>query len=106
MYFPLADLSLITLIEDAGADNKLVGVGITIPSLAYALRKCKRGRLFPFGWIHVLRAIKRHKTNIVDLLLVGVLPEYRSREPMRCSSPTSFRAIRSTDSSGASRRWS
>ena len=79
MYFPLADLSLITLIEDAGADNKLVGVGITIPSLAYALRKCKRGRLFPFGWIHVLRAIKRHKTNIVDLLLVGVLPEYRSK---------------------------
>lgn len=79
MYFPLADLSLITLIEDASADNKLVGVGITIPSLAHALRKCKRGRLFPFGWIHVLRAIKQHKTNIVDLLLVGVLPEYRSK---------------------------
>lgn len=79
MYFPLADLSLITLIEDAGADNKLVGVGITIPSLAYALRKCRRGRLFPFGWVHVLRAIKQHKTDIVDLLLVGVLPEYRPK---------------------------
>ena len=79
MYFPLADLSLITLIEDAGADNKLVGVGITMPSLSKALQHCRRGRLLPFGWWHVLRAIKQHKTKIVDLLLVGVLPEYRSK---------------------------
>ena len=79
MYFPLADLSLITLIEDSTANNKLVGVGITIPSLSKALQKCRRGRLLPFGWWPVLRAIKAHKTKIVDLLLVGVLPEYRSK---------------------------
>ena len=79
MYFPLADLSLITLIEDWNADHKLVGVGITIPSLSRALQKCRRGRLFPTGWWHVLRAIKRHKTKIVDLLLLGVLPEYRAK---------------------------
>ena len=64
MYFPLADLGLITLIEDSTANNKLVGVGITIPSLSKALQKCRRGRLL---------------TKIVDLLLVGVLPEYRSK---------------------------
>lgn len=79
MYLPMADLNLITLIEDTRADNKLVGVGITIPSLTRALQKCRRGRLMPFGWWHVLRAIKFHKTKVVDLLLVGVLPEYRAK---------------------------
>ena len=79
MYFPFADLSIITLVEDASADNKLVGIGITLPSLSEALQKCKKGRLFPFGWFHLLRAIKFHKTKIVDLLLMGVLPEYRMK---------------------------
>jgi len=77
MYFQWADLNLITLIEDASADNKLVGLGISIPSLTRALQKCRRGRLLPFGWWHVFRAIKYHKTKVVDLLLIGVLPEYR-----------------------------
>lgn len=79
MYFPLADLNLITVVEDANADNKMVGMGISIPSLARALQKCRRGRLFPFGWWHLLRAIKQHKTEGTDLLLMGVLPEYRSK---------------------------
>lgn len=79
MYFPLADLSLITIVEDRNAGNKPVAVGITIPSLAKALQKCRRGRLWPFGWWHVLRALKAHKTEGVDLLLLGVLPEYRMK---------------------------
>lgn len=79
MYLPMVDLNLITLIEDWNADHKLVGVGITIPSLARALQKCHRGRMFPFGWWHLLRAIKYHKTKGVDLLLMGVLPEYRMK---------------------------
>ena len=79
MYFPLADLSLITVIEDGNADNRLAGMGITIPSLSRALQKCHRGRLFPFGWYHLLRAIKWHKTEGVDLLLMGFLPEYRAK---------------------------
>lgn len=79
MYFPLADLNLITLIEDWNDNKKVVGVGITIPSLTRALQKCRRGRLTPFGWWHVLRALKFRHTKIVDLLLVGVLPEYRNK---------------------------
>ena len=79
LYFPMADLSLITLVEDESAGNKLVGLGISIPSLTRALQKCRRGRLTPFGWWHVLRAIKYHKTKVVDLLLIGVLPEYRMK---------------------------
>lgn len=79
MYFPLADLNLITIVEDASADNKMVGMGISIPSLSRALQKCRRGRMLPFGWLHLLRAIKQHKTEGVDLLLMGVLPEYRAK---------------------------
>lgn len=79
MYFPMADLDLITLIEDWNADKKIVGVGITLPSLANALQKCRRGRLTPFGWWHILRALKFGHTKIVDLLLVGILPEYRAK---------------------------
>lgn len=79
-YLGFLDFNLITCIEDwTGGEHKLIGVGITMPSLAHALRKCRRGRLLPFGWFHVLRAIKQHKTNIVDLLLIGILPEYRAK---------------------------
>ena len=79
-YLGFLDFNLITCIEDwTDGEHKLIGVGITMPSLAHALRKCRRGSLFPFGWYHVLRAIKQHKTNIVDLLLIGILPEYRAK---------------------------
>lgn len=80
MYFPMVDLNLIPIIEDWSTDeHKLVGVGITIPSLSKALQKCHRGRLLPFGWWHVIRALKFHKTKIVDLMMIGVLPEYRTK---------------------------
>lgn len=79
MYLPMADLDLITIIEDWNTpDHKVVGVGISIPSLARALQKCG-GKFFPFGWWHILRALKFHKTEVVDLLLIGVLPEYRQK---------------------------
>ena len=78
-YLPMLDLNLVTCIEDGNADNKLVGIGITMPSMSRAMQKCRRGRLLPFGWWHVLRAAKCHKTEGVDLLLLGVLPEYRSK---------------------------
>ena len=79
MYFPFADLELVTVIEDWNADKKMIGAGVTIPSLSEALQKCRRGRLWPFGWWHILKALKFHKTDTVDLLLMGVLPEYRTK---------------------------
>jgi len=78
-YLPMADLDLIPVIVDGNLDDKPVGVGITIPSLSRALQKCRNGRLLPFGWWHLLRALKFHKTDIVDLLLIGILPEYRKK---------------------------
>lgn len=80
MYLGMLDLEFVTLIEDwSGDERKLVGAGISMPSLSIALQKCHRGRMLPFGWWHLLRAIKFHKTKIVDLLLVGILPEYRAK---------------------------
>lgn len=79
MYLPMADLNLISVVEDWNADKKVVGVGITIPSLSIAFQKCNNGRLLPFGWWHIIRALKFQKTEGVDLLLMGVLPEYRAK---------------------------
>ena len=78
-YLPMLDPSLITLVVDGNKDNKLIGVGVTMPSMARAMQKCHRGRLLPFGWWYVLRALKQHKTEGVDLLLIGFLPEYRAK---------------------------
>ena len=80
MYFKYFDMNLICVIEDWNTPgHDVIGVGITIPSLTKALQKCRNGRLLPFGWWHVIRALKFHKTDIVDLLLVGILPEYRAK---------------------------
>jgi len=54
-------------------DDDIVAFGISTPSLARALKKCN-GSLFPFGYLHVMRALKKNDT--VDLLLIGVAPEY------------------------------
>ena len=80
MYLRWADLNLIVVIEDwTTDDHKLVGAGITLPSLSRAVQKCRRGRLLPFGWWHLIRALKFHKTDYVDLEMVGILPEYRMK---------------------------
>ncbi len=58
------------------AQNKVVAFGIAMPSLSKALQKCK-GRLFPFGFIHVLRAMKNNRR--VDLYLTAVRPDMQNK---------------------------
>lgn len=80
MYFPMLDMNLLTLIEDWNTpDHQVIGVGFSISSMTRALQKCRNGRLWPFGWWHCLRALKMRKSDIVDLMLIGVLPEYRTK---------------------------
>lgn len=74
-YLDLLDLDLVTIIVDE--EEKLVGVGISMPSMSRALQKAK-GKLFPFGWIPLLKGLKG-KNDRVDLLLVAVKPEYQSK---------------------------
>lgn len=75
LYLGLLNLDLVTLIVDS--DNRLVGVGISMPSMSHALQK-SQGRLFPTGWIHLLKGLKG-KNDRVDLLLVAVKPEYQNK---------------------------
>ena len=75
-YIKIADLNLVTAIMDG---DQMVGFGITFPSFSRALQKTNDGRFLPFGWWHLLKILKWHQTDTVDLLLIGVLPEYRSK---------------------------
>ncbi len=74
-YIGVLRLEDVCLVVDS--EGKLVALGISMPSLSRALQKSK-GKMFPFGWWHLLKAI-RGNTDVVDLLLVAVKPEYQSR---------------------------
>ena len=74
-YIDVLRLEDVCLVVDF--DGKLVALGISMPSMSRALQKA-HGKLFPFGWWHLLQAIQG-KTDVVDLLLVAVKPEYQSR---------------------------
>lgn len=76
MFLPFLDLKLISLITES--DGKLIGVGISMPSLSRALQKAK-GKLFPFGWFHLLKALKWEKPKDLDLMLVAIKPEYQNK---------------------------
>ena len=76
MYLPVLDLRMVTLVEDAAGE--LVAVGISMPSLSRALQKAK-GKLWPLGWWHLLKALRFKRPKILDLMLVGVKPEYQSK---------------------------
>ena len=72
-YLGLLDLDYVTLLEK---DGEIVGFGIIMPSIVRALQKCG-GKLFPFGWFHLIKSMYiKHEPN-VEMLLVGVKPEYK-----------------------------
>ena len=72
----LLDSRMLTFIEDE--NGELIAAGISMPSIAEALQKC-RGELFPFGWWHLLKAMFWKRSDTVELLLIGVLPEWQSK---------------------------
>lgn len=58
------------------SNNKVAAFGITMPSLSLAIQKNK-GRLFPFGFIHILRAMKNNPG--ADLYLTAVRPDLQNK---------------------------
>ena len=76
MYFPILNFDFVTIV--ANENDEIVAVGLGMPSLSEALRKCK-GRLFPFGWYHLLKALKSKKISDFDLLLIAVRPDYQDK---------------------------
>ncbi|MBQ5826735.1 MAG: N-acetyltransferase [Bacteroidaceae bacterium] len=76
VYIPVLDLRMVTLVETE--EGEIVAVGISMPSLSEALQKAK-GKFFPFGWYHLLKALKWNRPKVLDLLLVAVRPDYQSK---------------------------
>ena len=76
MYVPVLDLRMVTLVEND--EGELVAVGISMPSLSKALQKAK-GKLLPFGWWHLLKALFWKRPEALDLLLVAVRPDYQGK---------------------------
>ena len=76
MYVPVLDLRMVTLVENE--KNELVAVGISMASLSRALQKAK-GRLLPFGWWYLLKALMWKRPKVLDLLLVAVRPDYQGK---------------------------
>ena len=73
-YVPLLDTRMLSVVEDE--KGGLVAVAITMRSLALALQK-SQGRLFPFGWFHLLRALTCQREDKAEMLLVAVHPDYQ-----------------------------
>jgi GNAT superfamily N-acetyltransferase len=57
-------------------NGQMVGFQIAMPTLSRAFQKAK-GRMFPFGFIHIAKAIKKPKK--IDILLFGVIPEFQNK---------------------------
>ena len=68
----LSDKLSTILLDD---DGNVVAFGISFPTISPALQKAK-GRLFPFGWFHLLRAMHDYETT--DLMINGAVPEWQN----------------------------
>ncbi len=74
LYFSFIRPDFILLIADK--DNKIVGFGFTLPSLSKALQKTK-GKLFPFGFLHMLQASRKNDT--AELLLIAIREDLQGK---------------------------
>lgn len=76
MYLGLVDMKMLTFVEDQ--NGELIAAGVTIPSMSEALQKCN-GEIFPLGWWHLLKAMYWKKPDTLDMLLIGVRPDWQSK---------------------------
>ncbi len=72
MYLPFADMDMIPFVENE--QGELVAAAVTMGSLSHALQKSK-GRLFPLGWWHMLKALKFKHEDTANLMLIAVRPD-------------------------------
>lgn len=76
MYFPILNFDFVTLVVND--KDEVVGVGVGMPDISEPLRKCG-GHLFPFGWYHVLKALKAKEMDAFNFLLIAVRPDYQDK---------------------------
>ena len=75
LYVPMLKLEFLVLVVNEGGE--LVAMGVALPSLSRALQKAQ-GRLFPFGFLHLLKALKT-KNPVIDFLLIAVRKDYQNK---------------------------
>ena len=75
-YVPVMNKDLVAFVVND--KDELVGFTVTMPHISAAVRKAK-GRIFPFGWMHLLPALNPRRNDTVEALLIGVLPEYQAK---------------------------
>lgn len=75
MYFPILNFDFVTIVVNE--KDEIVGVGLGMPDISNALRKCD-GKLFPFGWYHLLKALKAKQMESFSFLLIAVRPDYQN----------------------------
>lgn len=73
-YLPIIDPKMVPIVINE--QHEVVGAAVTIGSLTQALQKTS-GRLWPTGWWHLLKALKWRHEDTVEMLLVGVRPDYQ-----------------------------
>lgn len=72
-YMPVLDPRFVKVVA---VDGEAVSFVVAMPDMTEGIQKA-RGRLFPFGFIKILRAVK--KTKQLDLLLGAIKENYRGR---------------------------
>ncbi|MBR1838587.1 MAG: N-acetyltransferase [Bacteroidaceae bacterium] len=75
-FIPILDLRMVTIVEDE--QGEIIAAGISMPSMSRALQKA-HGKLFPFGWWHLLSALKWKRDEMLDLLLIAVRPDFQGK---------------------------
>ena len=76
MYFPLLNFDFVTIVVNE--KDEVVGLGVGMPDISKALRKTK-GKLFPFGWYHLLKALKSDSYDTFDFLIIAIRPDYQDK---------------------------
>lgn len=76
-YFGLLNFDFVALVEND--KNEIVGLGLGMPDVTKAMQHCSNGSLFPFGWYHLLKALKAKKVEVFNELLIAVRPDYQDK---------------------------
>ncbi len=73
-YVPILDKDFVAVAVND--EDKPIGFLFCVPSLSKAVKK-SNGRLFPFGFIRILKALKKNDT--LEALIIGVSPQYQQK---------------------------
>ena len=75
-YVPVLNKDMVAFVVNE--KDELVAFTVTMPHISAGVRKAK-GRILPFGWIHILLELNPKKNHVAEGLLIGVLPEYQTK---------------------------